>query len=85
MLDSLSFKIRLYLFFYLVPPYLNNPNGHYDGLINPQQFISFVKKIENNNKVIISEQNNQEELNFLKNTGFIRIFESFFTVFYSRN
>lgn len=49
-------------FFYLDPPYLNNPNGHYNGLINPQQFISFVKKIENNNKVMISEQNNREEL-----------------------
>lgn len=49
-------------FLYLDPPYLNNPNGHYNNLIEPSKFIKFVKNIEKNNKVMISEQNSSKDL-----------------------
>lgn len=49
-------------FLYLDPPYLNNPNGHYNNLIEPNRFIEFVKNIEKDNKVMISEQNSSKDL-----------------------
>ena len=49
-------------FLYLDPPYLNNPNGHYNNLIEPNRFIEFVKNTEQDNKVMISEQNTPKDL-----------------------
>lgn len=50
------------IFVYLDPPYLNNPNGHYNQTINPNDFIRFVKEVETSNKVMISEQNDPKFL-----------------------
>lgn len=68
-ISSLIKKLRIYnksyeefediknSFVYLDPPYLNNPNWHYSGLIDSKGFIQFIKKIETSNKIMISEQN----------------------------
>jgi len=53
-------------FLYLDPPYLNNSNGHYNGIIEPKEFTSFVKKTQKSNKIMISEQNKPEELGISK-------------------
>ena len=53
-------------FLYLDPPYLNNPNGHYNSLIEPNEFVNFVKTTSKSNKVMISEQNFPETLNHSK-------------------
>ena len=50
-------------FLYLDPPYLNNPNGHYNGTLDAGEFIGFVKRIEARNMVMISEQNKPRDLN----------------------
>ena len=42
---------------YLDPPYFNNTNGHYNGVLNLNEFNHFLRSIESNNKVILSEQN----------------------------
>ena len=48
---------------YLDPPYIGNKNSHYDATsVKLQDFNSFVRKIEKNNKVVISEQNTAESL-----------------------
>ena len=49
-------------FLYLDPPYLNNPNGHYNGVPDTEEFIDFVKRIERHNMVMISEQNRPRDL-----------------------
>jgi site-specific DNA-adenine methylase len=61
-------------FLYLDPPYLNNPNGHYNGLIEPAEFVSFVKKTQKFNKIMISEQNKPEELGLSKKYNVFPIF-----------
>ncbi len=53
-------------FLYLDPPYMYNPNWHYSGLIDPDEFIDFVNKIKKSNKVMISEQNSPETLKLTK-------------------
>ena len=50
---------------YLDPPYMNNTNGHYNATVKLDDFIKFVKKVQNNNKVMISEQNTIKELGLL--------------------
>lgn len=50
-------------FIYLDPPYFNNTNGHYNGVLSLQEFNSFMRKIENDNYVMLSEQNNPEIFN----------------------
>jgi DNA adenine methylase Dam len=61
-------------FLYLDPPYLNNPNGHYNGLIKPEEFVSFVKTTQKTNKIMISEQNRPEELGLSKKYNVFPIF-----------
>lgn len=42
---------------YLDPPYFNNDNGHYNGVIDLQEFNHFLRSVEVVNKVVLSEQN----------------------------
>ena len=49
-------------FVYLDPPYMNNPNGHYNAIVQLGAFMSFVKGIEGSNRVMISEHNDPETL-----------------------
>ena len=44
-------------FFYLDPPYFNNTNGHYNGVLDLGEFNQFLRAIELKNKVVLSEQN----------------------------
>ena len=45
---------------YLDPPYMNNTNGHYNGVPKLFEFNSFLRSIEKNNAVILSEQNSPD-------------------------
>jgi len=47
-------------FLYLDPPYFNNTNGHYNGVLNLGEFNQFLRTIELKNKVVLSEQNHPE-------------------------
>ena len=49
-------------FLYLDPPYMNNSNGHYNAVVPLDDFISFVKNLENTNNIMISEQNSPKLL-----------------------
>ncbi|ABK77193.1 site-specific DNA methylase [Cenarchaeum symbiosum A] len=49
-------------FVYLDPPYMNNPNGHYNAVVGLDEFSRFVQKIEGRNRVMISEQNDPDSL-----------------------
>ena len=49
-------------FLYLDPPYMNNPNAHYNGVPSTDDFIGFVNKITQRNFVMISEQNDPDEI-----------------------
>ena len=44
-------------FLYLDPPYFNNTNGHYNGVLNLSEFNQFLRTIELKNRVVLSEQN----------------------------
>jgi len=44
-------------FLYLDPPYFNNTNGHYNGVLDLGEFNQFLRTIELRNKVVLSEQN----------------------------
>ena len=44
-------------FLYLDPPYFNNTNGHYNGVLDLGEFNQFLRTIELKNKVVLSEQN----------------------------
>ena len=43
-------------FIYLDPPYMDNPNGHYNGVPETGDFLDFVTNVERRNSVMISEQ-----------------------------
>ena len=43
-------------FFYLDPPYMDNPHGHYNEVPATRDFLDFVMNVEQHNKVMISEQ-----------------------------
>lgn len=60
--DFKYFKNRDDCFLYLDPPYMNNFNGHYNSVVSLEDFVSFVRSIEKNNKVMISEQNTPKYL-----------------------
>lgn len=47
-------------FLYLDPPYFNNTNGHYNGVLDLGEFNRFLRTIESKNKVVLSEQNHSE-------------------------
>ncbi len=47
-------------FLYLDPPYFNNTNGHYNGVLDLGEFNQFLRTIELKNKVVLSEQNHPE-------------------------
>lgn len=49
-------------FVYLDPPYMNNINGHYNAIVELDDFMKFVKSIQKSNKVMISEQNHPDYL-----------------------
>ena len=44
-------------FLYLDPPYFNNTNGHYNGVLDLGEFNQFLRTVELKNKVVLSEQN----------------------------
>lgn len=47
-------------FLYLDPPYFNNTNGHYNGVLDLGEFNQFLRTIELRNKVVLSEQNHPQ-------------------------
>ncbi len=47
-------------FVYLDPPYMENPNNHYNGVPDTEDFIDFVRRVGKHNLVMISEQNRVE-------------------------
>lgn len=47
-------------FLYLDPPYFNNTNGHYNGILDLDEFNQFLRTIELRNKIVFSEQNHPE-------------------------
>ena len=49
-------------FVYLDPPYMNNANGHYNAVIQIGDFAQYLSKIQNLNRIMISEQNTPEYL-----------------------
>ena len=49
-------------FVYLDPPYLGNTNNHYNSVPDTDEFVEFVKNIEDDNLVMISEQNDPDTL-----------------------
>ena len=53
-------------FLYLDPPYMNNANRHYNGVLNAEEFIGFVKGAEMHNMIMISEQNRPKDLRLSK-------------------
>ena len=53
-------------FIYLDPPYMNNPNGHYNAIVSLDDFVKFVKKVQDKNKIMISEQNDRVQLKLSK-------------------
>ena len=54
-------------FLYLDPPYMGNPNGHYNDVPPTKKFVEFVEKVSVNNNVMISEQNTPAELGIKHN------------------
>lgn len=44
-------------FVYLDPPYMGNPNNHYNAVPALEDFVGFMQRIEKDNMVMISEQN----------------------------
>ena len=50
-------------FIYLDPPYFNNTNGHYNGVLDLGEFNQFLRTIEFTNKVVLSEQNHPDIFN----------------------
>ena len=55
--DYRSFENAENLFLYLDPPYFNNTNGHYNGVLDLDQFKQFIQTTASNNSVLLSEQN----------------------------
>lgn len=55
--DFQDYKDVKNCFLYLDPPYMNNTNNHYNATIPLNDFVDFVKSVENTNAVMISEQN----------------------------
>ena len=49
-------------FIYLDPPYMNNPNGHYNGTLHVCRFSRFLHSVNGGNHVMLSEQNDPEAL-----------------------
>ena len=49
-------------FVYLDPPYMNNNNGHYNAVIQIDDFVQFLKSVQKFNHVMISEQNTPDYL-----------------------
>lgn len=58
---------------YLDPPYFNNLNGHYNGVLNLNEFNQYLRTIERNNMVVLSEQNNPEIFELSKSYNVFRI------------
>lgn len=54
-------------FLYLDPPYFNNTNGHYNGVLNLGEFNQFLRTIELKNKIVLSEQNHPDIFDLPKN------------------
>ncbi len=59
-------------FVYLDPPYMNNANGHYNAVVELDDFMKFVKNIQKSNKVMISEQNQPD---YLRLSSMYRVFK----------
>ena len=49
-------------FVYLDPPYMGNPNGHYNGVPDAGGFAAFVGRVGRHNDVMVSEQTHPREL-----------------------
>lgn len=54
-------------FFYLDPPYMENPHNYYNGLLNTDDFLRFLRKIGKKNQVMLSEQNDPHKLQLSEN------------------
>lgn len=52
-------------FLYLDPPYMNNTNGHYNGVPATEDFARFVNKTSKHNLIMISEQNEPSTIGIL--------------------
>ena len=59
-------------FLYLDPPYLNNTNGHYNAVVDTDDFVDFVKTTQRYNKIMISEQNRPD---YLMLSSMYRVFQ----------
>ena len=55
--DYRSFSTVRDSFLYLDPPYFQNDNGHYNGVLDLREFKQFLRTTENTNMVMLSEQN----------------------------
>ncbi len=49
-------------FLYLDPPYMNNPNSHYNEVPTTESFLQFVDATRRDNRIMISEQNSPDDL-----------------------
>lgn len=49
-------------FLYMDPPYMNNPNSHYNSVPKTADFVDFVRTVGANNLIMISEQNHPKSL-----------------------
>lgn len=49
-------------FLYLDPPYMNNTNGHYNGVPTTESFARFVHATTKHNHIMISEQNEPDSI-----------------------
>lgn len=49
-------------FLYLDPPYMNNTNGHYNGVPTTESFVRFVRATSRYNHIMVSEQNEPDSI-----------------------
>ncbi len=65
--DYREFKKVKNSLLYLDPPYFNNTNGHYNGVLKLKNFKSFLRRVEVYNNVVLSEQNDPAIFGLTKN------------------
>ncbi len=60
-------------FLYLDPPYMNNTNGHYNGVPTTESFARFVRATTRHNRIMISEQNEPDVIGIPRSYRIYRI------------
>lgn len=60
-------------FLYLDPPYMNNPNQHYNGVPTTERFVWFVNMAGRHNHIMLSEQNSPDTLDLSKQYHIYRV------------